>query len=90
MGVSTGGDFTCERQEGRREPYHVEETLFRVWERESWQYSGLRVKLGLQGYGFGKLLGEYIETNWLQFYVKIIDCTINLMSTQGCGKGMGW
>lgn len=51
MGVSTGGRFTCERQEGRREPYRVEGALFRVWEKESWRYSGLRVKLGFRVMG---------------------------------------
>lgn len=67
MGVSTGGRFTCERQEGRREPgKSCRKNAVRVWERESWPYSGLRVKVGLQGYGLGKLLGENVETNWLQ------------------------
>lgn len=51
-------DINLVRQEGRRENYSIEILLFRVWEKESWQHSGLRVNLGLQAYGFGKAIGR--------------------------------
>lgn len=51
-------DINLVRQGGRRENYSIEILLFRVWEKESWQYLGLRVNLGLQAYGFGKAIGR--------------------------------
>lgn len=81
-GLLVEEDINLVRQEGRRENYSIEILLFRVREKESWQHSDLRVNLGLQAYGFGKAIGR-VCWDWLvSFCFKVIDCTINPMSSK--------